>query len=124
MKKQISVPLESAEQTALFQWAEYNSRKIPELRMMYHIPNGGSRNKIEAVHLKAQGVKSGVPDICLPIARGKSHGLYIELKRQSGGTISEHQKKWITALNNQGYKAVICKGWQDAAETIKKYLEE
>ena len=67
---------ESEEQICLFQWAQYQSGRYPELELMYHIPNGGSRNKYEAANLKLQGVKAGVPDICLPVARGKFHGLY------------------------------------------------
>lgn len=71
---------ESVEQTNLFRWAAYEQGKYPELKLMYHIPNGGSRNRLEAANLKKQGVKSGVPDICLPVARGAYHGLYIEMK--------------------------------------------
>lgn len=91
--------------------------------MLYHVPNGGSRNRIEAARLKAQGVKSGVPDIVLPAARGEYHGLYIELKRQRGGRISEEQKKWIAGLTEQGYRAEVCEGWEAAAKVIIEYLE-
>ena len=85
---------------------------------------GGSRNKIEAARLRAQGVKSGVPDLCLPVARGANHGLYIELKRQRGGRISEEQVRWIDGLLKQGYAAAICKGWQEAASVIIDYLRQ
>ena len=74
--------------------------------------------------LRAQGVKSGVPDLCLPVARGASHGLYIELKRQRGGRISEEQVRWINGLLKQGYAAAICKGWQEAASVITDYLRQ
>ena len=96
----------------------------PELGLLYAIPNGGKRAIKTAIALKAQGVKSGVPDMCLPVARGGYHGLYIELKRQKGGTVSETQKSWITALTEQGYKAVVCKGADEAIGTIKEYLWE
>lgn len=75
---------EADHQKLIFEWAALNYGKYPELRFMYHTPNGGSRNVIEAVNLKAQGVRSGVPDICLPVPKGKYHGLYIELKRYGG----------------------------------------
>lgn len=71
---------EAIEQTKLFNWVVLARGKYPELDMLYHIPNGGSRNKIEAANLRRQGVRSGVPDLCLPVARGNYHGLYIELK--------------------------------------------
>ena len=113
---------EAREQEALFRWAAYERGKWTELAAMYHIPNGGSRNKAEAARLKAQGVKAGVPDICLPAARGCYHGLYIELKRRNGGRVSEAQRGWIEYLENAGYCARVCHGWDEARETIEKYL--
>lgn len=118
-----SIPTEAEEQTALFAWAEWNKAQYPELALMYHVPNGGSRNTAEARRLKEQGVKPGVPDICLPVPRGKYHGLYIELKRQRGGRISSLQKIWLTALAGQGYKCLVCFGAEDAKKEIVKYLE-
>ena len=120
----LPVPTEAEEQIALFEWATLQSGRFPELALLYHVPNGGSRNKIEAARLRAQGVKSGVPDLCLPVARGANHGLYIELKRQRGGRISEEQVRWIDGLLKQGYAAAICKGWQEAASVIIDYLRQ
>lgn len=114
---------ESQEQQLLFEWAALSAGRWPELALMYHIPNGGSRSKSEAGRFRAEGVKAGVPDICLPVARGGYHGLYIELKRVKGGRVSTAQQEWIAALRDQGYCACVCKGWDDAAGVIKKYLE-
>lgn len=60
--------------------------------------------------------------VCLPVARGQYHGLYIELKRQRGGRTSDHQSEWLDALSAQGYKAALCYGWEQAAGTIIEYL--
>ncbi len=117
------VPREAEEQSALFSWAQLMYNKYPELELMYHIPNGGKRSKVEAARLKAQGVKAGVPDICLPVARGGYHGLYIELKRVQGGRASAGQKEWIPKLQRQGYLAVICRGWSAAANVIIEYMK-
>jgi hypothetical protein len=57
---------EADEQKKLFRWVDFMKTEYPELDMMFHIPNGGSRNKLEAANLKKQGVRAGVPDICLP----------------------------------------------------------
>lgn len=95
----------------------------PELALMFHIPNGGSRNKIEATHLKAQGVKAGVPDICLPVPRGKYHGLYIELKYGKNKPTAA-QLCWLGNLEMQGYAVAICWGWEKAAEVIINYLKK
>lgn len=123
-KQALPVPTESQEQKTLFRWADLmGSGKYPELQLLHHIPNGGSRNKAEAHKLKAEGVKAGVPDICLPVPRGSYHGLYIEMKRIRGGRISEEQRKWLKDLAKQGYRAQICRGWEEAAGTIKEYLD-
>ena len=119
----LTVPLEDTEQRIIFQWAAMETAARPELGLLYAIPNGGKRAIKTAIALKAQGVKSGVPDMCLPVARGGYHGLYIELKRQKGGVVSETQKSWRTALAKQGYKAVVCKGADEAIGTIKEYLK-
>ena len=116
-------PTEAQEQEWLFQWAEaMRVLRWPEIDLMYHCPNGGSRGRVEAARLKAQGVKPGVPDIFLPVARGRWHGLYIELKRRAGGRVSPDQDRMIRELTRQGYRAEVCKGWQAAADVIEDYM--
>ncbi len=122
-KSRTNEPLESEEQAALIQWAGLQQGKYPELKLLYHIPNGGSRHKAEAQRLKAEGVKAGVPDLCLPVARGQWHGLYIELKRRSSGKVSRSQSEWLEALIKQGYCAAVCHGWEEAARIIAGYLK-
>ena len=123
-KNQMPVPLEGVEQKRLFEWACYESGKYPELRMMFHIPNEGKRNPRTGARMKTEGMKSGVPDICLPVARGGCHGLYIELKRQKGGRVTEEQTKWLEDLSRQGYAVAVCRGWERASEIIMEYLEQ
>lgn len=113
---------EAAEQEALFKWALFIRGRFPEIDLLYHIPNGGSRNRIEAANLKRQGVKAGVPDLCLPVARGNYHGLYIELKAGKNKT-TDKQDEWLQNLRDQQYAAEVCVGWEQAAEVITKYLE-
>ena len=117
------IPTEDTEQAHIFAWAAWARGKYPELDLMHHIPNGGKRSKSEAARFKAQGVKAGVPDIFLPCARGDYHGLYIELKRTKGGKLSAAQKGWINALRGQGYKVIVCYGFDEAREVIINYLE-
>ena len=121
--KHIPVPSEEEEQVALFNWVKMQEGKYPELKIMFHIPNGGLRSKSEAARFKRAGVKSGVPDIFLPCARGNYHGLFVELKRLTGGRTSKEQKAWIAALENAGYAASVCCGWKEASKTILAYLE-
>lgn len=113
---------EELEQTWLIQWATMLSSQHKELALLHHIPNGGLRSKSEAKRLKAAGVKAGVPDLCLPVARQGYHGLYIELKAGKGKATAS-QKQWLDALNAQGYKAIICYGWIEAAKVIIDYMD-
>ena len=131
-------PTEDVEQMCLFRWADAQSGKYLELSLMYHIPNGGKRGKAEAGRFRAMGVKSGAPDVFLPVGvqkidsvdrgqytiiRTKYNGPYIELKRLRGGTVSAAQKQWIARLRDAGYAVEVCKGWEAAAAVITNYLE-
>lgn len=112
---------ESEEQIALFQWAEVMSGRHPELALMYHVPNGGARMAATAGRLKAEGVKAGVPDVCLPVARGGFHGLYIEMKVKPNRP-TKLQLIWLSELTKQGYKTAVCYSWKEAADLIEQYL--
>lgn len=120
--KSIQVP-EAIEQQQVFEWAAMVTPKWPMLKYMYHVGNGGSRHHLEAINLKRQGVKSGVPDICLPFPHGGFHGLYIEMKRLDGGRKTKEQKDYIQYLSDIGYKAVFCNGFEEAINEIKEYLK-
>ena len=119
----INCPTEDMEQEALFIWAGRACCTMPELKLLYAIPNGGKRYAATAARLKRTGVKAGVPDMCLPVARGRWHALYIELKRRTGGAISKAQEEWQAALNDTGNLAVVCYGWEDAREVIENYVQ-
>ncbi|MBQ6519105.1 MAG: VRR-NUC domain-containing protein, partial [Anaerolineaceae bacterium] len=108
------IPTESEEQCLLFEWAEMSLAKYPELALLFHVPNGSSKSKFQAVKFKREGLKAGVPDLCLPVARQGYHALYIEMKRTEGGRLSDAQKWWLENLQKQGNKAVVCKGFEEA----------
>lgn len=112
---------ESGHQQAIFCWANQNVVNFPQLKYLFSIPNGGARDKITAAKLKAEGVKAGIPDMFLPVACGMYHGLFIELKVNKNVATSE-QKKWIEVLNENGYYATVCRGWEEARECLLWYL--
>ena len=112
---------EASEQIKLFNWAEFAKGRYPCLELLHHIPNGGSRDKREAHNLKLQGVKSGVPDICLPVPSGKYHGLYIEMKYGENKP-TENQTRWLTLLCKNGYCTAVCYNWEEARKVIENYL--
>lgn len=116
------VDREGLEQAALIKELELRLPAVADL--IYHVPNGGHRHKLVAVKLKGQGVKAGVPDLVLPMARGGYFGLYIEFKATPPGAapVSASQHAWIRRLNDQGYLAIVCRGHFDAMEQIRAYL--
>lgn len=123
MSTRVECPEEEVEQTCLFRWAAYSLGAHPELKLLHAIPNGGKRSKSEAARMKAAGVKAGVPDMFLPVARGGSHGLYIELKRIKGGRVSAEQLAWMEELTREGYTCAVCHGWEEARKVIQTYLK-
>ena len=113
---------EATEQEQVINWCGWQQAQHPELKLIFHIPNGGSRNKAEAANLKRQGVKAGVPDLCLPVSKNGFHGLYIEMKYGRNKT-TDQQKEWLEELTEQGYFTAVCYGAEEAKRVISKYLE-
>lgn len=113
---------EAHEQATVIEWALYNQNRYPELKLLHHIPNGGRRDARTGAMMKRQGVKAGVPDLHLPVSRGKYHSLYIEMKTDKGRP-TDTQKEWLDALNAEGNMAVICHSAEEAIAVIKLYLK-
>lgn len=137
---------EHGHQCALFCWAATIAAQgtgkgwalCDQLRLMFAIPNGGLRSKATAGRLKAEGVKAGVPDIMVPVARDLMsdqfheytlyHGLFIEMKRPKSvgkrkGREQDNQSDFAKALEAQGYKCVVAYGWEQARDAILNYLQ-
>lgn len=112
---------ESSQQKALFCWATQNKAFWPELEFMYAIPNGGQRNIMTAARMKAEGVKKGVPDICLPVVNGGYAALYLELKIGTN-KLSEEQAKYKNFLEDQGYFCAVCFTFEQARDAVLWYL--
>lgn len=109
-------------QVSLFKWAKLASGARPELSLMFAVPNGGKRDYVTAARMKAEGVKAGVPDVFLPVARGGYHGLWLELKAGKN-TVSPDQLAWHNALAMQGYRVeTVRDDWQAAQRIIEGYL--
>jgi hypothetical protein len=115
-------PSEDAEQEAVMNWAAWSPYR-KQLKWLYHCPNGGHRSGAEAARFKRLGVKSGVADLCLPLPRGRYHGLYIEMKRRKGGVISDNQADFLRDMINAGYAARVAYGSDEAVSIITDYLE-
>lgn len=109
---------EKDDQEKIFEYAKYR----PDLKLMYHPANEGRRTVQHTMALLRMGMKPGVPDIVLPVARGKYHGLYIELKAK-GGRLSPDQREWQLSLLEEGYCAAVCYGFEQAKQTIDWYMK-
>lgn len=123
IRQATGAPAEHEEQVRVFEWAAENEERYPQLRYMFAIPNGGHRHPAVAAKLKAEGVKSGVPDICLPCPRKGRHGLFIEMKRaDKTNHTTDEQDGWLIWLRVAGYAVVVAYGADAAIEALENYL--
>lgn len=113
---------EDTEQIHICNWAMWNENRYPELKWLHHIPNGGSRNKAEAVKLKSMGVKSGVSDLHLPYAKGVYIGLYIEMKYGTGRH-QDSQIEFLRDMAKNGHYVATCYTAGDAITVLEEYLQ-
>ena len=89
--------------------------------LMVAIPNGGSRNAMEARNLKLQGVTPGVADLVLFVARQGYHGLCIEMKYGTGKQ-TDTQKVWEKAVVNENYQYRVIRNFDEFISLIDNYL--
>ena len=106
---------EHDEQVAVVDYCAWS--KVP----VFAIPNGGLRSKTTAAKLKAEGVSPGVPDLFVPVARGRYHGLFIEMKFGKNRP-TEAQRGWLSLLGRNGYAAICCHGSSEAIDAIDAYM--
>lgn len=109
-------------QSLFFVWLHRNERRHPVLSLFFAIPNGGWRHVRTAVKLKAEGVKPGVPDTCLPVARNGRAGLWIEFKAGRNKPTAL-QDEWKAKLEAEGHHVEVCYSWQEAALATVRYLK-
>ncbi|RJG11143.1 VRR-NUC domain-containing protein [Pseudomonas cavernicola] len=116
------IPFEEDDQIALIQWFD---RQYPALAGRLASSSGGARMTMRtAKRQKAAGNRKGFPDLNLLTPRHGFSGLVIELKRVRGGRLEPEQADWLEWLAEQGFMAVVCKGFDAARDTIKGYLGE
>lgn len=121
---QIIQSSEGDEQRKLFDWADIASNllKYEGLDLMFHIPNEGKRSRYSGGKLKSEGLKRGVVDVCLPVPRGKYHGLFFEMK-YNNNKLTYEQKKFLRGVKAQGYATWVCYSAEEAIELITQYYK-
>ena len=114
---------EAQHQINVIKWSQQPSirEKWPCLALLYHIKNETAAGTRQVMIDRKMGVKKGAPDLHLPVARGKYHSLYIEMKTESG-TPSPEQLWWGKQLAKEGNAWEICHGWTSAVRVIEWYL--
>jgi hypothetical protein len=86
----------------------------------FAIPNGSLRNKLVAVKLKMEGVKSGVSDLFLMISNENWNGIFMEVKTAKG-VQSPNQKAFQKQAIENGYYYAVVKSVDDCIELLNKF---
>lgn len=120
--EQIAGNSESSQQKALFVWANLSVGRYPQLKHMFHVPNGGLRDMRTAANLKAEGVKAGVLDVALLWPCGKYFGCWIEMKWGKNRPTVE-QLEFMAVHRSWGYYCKVCYDWIEARDALVAYME-
>lgn len=107
-------------QTEFFDLIDIYFPNIPD-KLIFAVPNGGSRHIREAANLKRQGVKPGVSDVIVLIPKKGFASLCIEFKT-SKGKQSDEQKEFQNQAESCRSKYVIVRSASQAIEELRKYL--
>lgn len=83
----------------------------------FAIPNGGSRDRREAINLKRTGTTAGVPDL---VVLHDGYALFIEIKT-SAGVLSESQKNMIPRIEKAGCPVSVCRCLEDVQAFLTDY---
>lgn len=111
--------IESTLQKNCVTWFRLQYRQIAKL--LFAVPNGGSRNAREAAIMKAEGVTAGVADVILLYPAGQYSCLCIEFKTATGRQ-QPSQKEWQALLEVHGGKYIVCRSLDQFREEIQNYL--
>ncbi len=101
---------EHQEQVAFVQWMRW---QYPD-DWIFAVPNGARTSIGHAAKLKAEGLTAGVPDLCVPSLK-----LFIEMKRQKAGTVSNEQLRWGDHLRSHGYYWEVARGCDEAMVIVR-----
>ena len=96
--------------------------RLPD-KLLFAVPNGGSRHKIEAANMKRQGVKAGVADVILQIPKKGFASLCLEFKTKTGRQ-SKEQKEYQRQVEMAGSKYVVVRSVEEAIVMVHRYLYE
>lgn len=98
--------------------------KFPEReKILFAVPNGGGRSRIEAGIMKAEGVTAGVSDLILLEGHGGYGALCIELKTTDKGSRQRtSQQAWQKAAERAGNLYVVVRTLEEFQAVVTRYL--
>lgn len=108
-------------QTEFFNQVPLFFPTLPD-RLLFAVPNGGSRHKIEAANMKRQGVKRGVADVILQVPKKGYASLCLEFKTPTGRQ-SDEQKEYQRQVEMAGSKYVVVRSVEQAIRVMLQYLK-
>lgn len=108
--------IEESIQTACVNWFRLAFPRY----LCFAEPNGGSRNKLEAINMKRAGVLAGVSDLILVADHAI---LFVEMKTETGKQ-SAYQKKFQADVERLGFGYEVCRSLQDFQRTVERWLKE
>jgi hypothetical protein len=110
-------------QVACVAW--FRSQYPDDAAMLFAVPNGGKRRKVEAALMKAEGVLPGVADLILLEARGGYGALCIEMKtRRRGSGQSEKQEEWQAEAERHGNKYAVARDQAEFCRIVAAYMRQ
>lgn len=111
--------VESPLQIACVRWFRmaYPQYKL----MLFSVPNGGKRTKMQGIRMRDEGLTSGVSDLILLVGRNGFNSLCIEMKKKTSQSIN--QKCWQLEAERNGNKYVVCKSFEEFRMAIEDYLK-
>lgn len=113
MKKQTEEHLQSQ----IVQWFNntYCLKSHEPRLMVFSVPNGGTRNVLEATRMKASGVLSGVSDLIVVLPRKV---LFVELKLATGRQ-SKSQIEFESRVTKLGHPYFVIRSLEEFKELIR-----
>ena len=106
-------------QKAFFEWLHLTYPLIN--KVTFAVPNGVRCSQMQAMKLKAEGLKAGMPDVMMAKPNDTYSGLFIEFKIKPNKP-SEIQTEKMLNLTENGYKCVLVYDIDDAMNVVKEYL--
>jgi hypothetical protein len=105
-------------QAEIFRWYHntFCTIKSNPQHVIFSVPNGGMRNKIEAMKFKATGLLAGVSDL---IILQPNRTIFLEVKT-STGTQSAVQKEFQKKVEALGFEYLLVRSLEECQNQLNK----